>query len=234
MAAQLVRGRAARENLKDFVVETNRHLLRLAAVHYTDMHWMRAVGEVPSAEQVRRMAENEKYIDIKPSNALLLKTLLSTVDEVAELLFRRTFTLVQFEEPCLFTGENPVVHINPSGEDTGFGVVTAEQMYMPVSPIHALVLSHPWAGWPEESVTGTWKLAARLNWFMLIYPNNDELLMHPDVEGHALPGAGHLARGRPWMPRPWWPAGPDPAARPPVFLEFSARRRALERGDAVP
>jgi hypothetical protein len=33
---------------------------------------------------------------------------------------------------------------DPSGESTGYGVPTAEQLYMPVSTTHALVMSHPW------------------------------------------------------------------------------------------
>src|SRR5581483_11017767 len=109
-----------------------------------------------------------------------------------------------FCEPCLFTGEHPVVHITPYADSTGYGVVTAERLYMPLSTTTALVLSHPWAGWPESVVRGTEELARRLNWAMLTHPSNRELLLHPDVAEHPLPAPALLARDA------HWPGGPDP------------------------
>jgi hypothetical protein len=43
----VTRGRHARENLAQFMVENQRHMLALTAQHYTDEDWMRAIGEVP-------------------------------------------------------------------------------------------------------------------------------------------------------------------------------------------
>jgi hypothetical protein len=134
------------------------------------------------------------------------------------MLLRRTWTLVVFDEPCLFTGEHPVVHINPSGGTYGYGVATAERLYMPVSTTNALVLSMPWAGWPETVVYGTRELARRLNWAMLMQPANMELLLHPDVGGHPLPSAAALAKDIHW---PW---GADPASAPPPFLQILGGR----------
>lgn len=65
------------------------------------------------------------------TNAMLLQAMFSSVQEAAEKLDMRTWTLARFDSPCLFTGEHPFVHINPSGESIGFGVVTAEQLYLP-------------------------------------------------------------------------------------------------------
>ncbi len=104
------------------------------------------------------------------------------------------------DSPCLFTGEHPFVHIDPSGESIGFGVMTAEQLYLPTSPTQAVVLSHPWTSWPEAPVEGTMEMATRLNWAMLTHPSNEELLLHPDVPGHPLPSPGLLARNSVW---PW-------------------------------
>jgi hypothetical protein len=222
MAAQLTRGRVIRANLTESLSEVMRMSLSIAAQNYTDAHWLRAVGEVPPPEVIERIANNREHLDIKPTNAVLLDTLLGPAADVAEVLFKRTWSLVRFDEPCLFTAENPVVHINPSGESMGYGAATAEQMYMPVSPERALLLSHPWTSWPEAAVNGTTELATRLNWAMLSYPSNVELLLHPDVERHPLPGAALLATGDSW---PW---GPDPEAAPPVFMEYVGRR---PRGD---
>lgn len=223
MSAQLVRGRASRANLSEFIVDVNRTMMAMKVVHYSDERWVEEVGFVPSVELKDQLLHSEKYFHLKPTTAHLLETQLSSVLEIAGLLHQRTWTLVRFSTPCLFTGEEPVIHINPHGEQWGYGVVTAEQMYMPVTPSLALVLSHPWADWPEAIVTGARELAQRLNWAMLSYPTNEHLLLHPDVEAHPLPGPALLARGGSWP----WP--PDPQAEPPVWLDYVAGRRR-ERG----
>lgn len=70
---------------------------------------------------------------IRLTNAAILQATLSSIADIAAL----HLTLLVFPERCLFTGEHPVVHINPSGESSGYGVLTAERLYMPVSTTHA-------------------------------------------------------------------------------------------------
>lgn len=200
MSAQLSRGRAVREGLAESIVEVNRLLLRLGAVNYSDERLREITGQEPSAELREMMANSEKYVEIQPTNAMLLQAMFSSVQEIAEMIDRRTWTLVRFDSPCLFTGEHPFVRINPSGESLGFGVATAEQLYLPTSPIQAVVLSHPWTSWPEARVKGTMELATRLNWAMLSHPSNEELLLHPDAPNHPLPSPALLARNSVW---PW-------------------------------
>jgi hypothetical protein len=154
MSAQLTRGRVIRENLTRSISELNSMMLKVAAANYTDAHWIDAIGHVPSADELDAILHNEQHFEIQPTNAMLLETLLGSVAEVAENLAKRTWTLARFETPCLFAAENPVVHINPHGEIYGYGVATAERMYMPVSTSHALVLSNPWTSWPEAVVDG--------------------------------------------------------------------------------
>jgi hypothetical protein len=90
---------------------------------------------------------------------------------------------------------------------------------MPVSTTAALVLSHPWAGWPESVVHGTEELARRLNWAMLTHPSNRELLLHPDVEHHPLPSPAKLAHDAHW---PW---GPDPDSATPIYMRYASARQ---------
>jgi hypothetical protein len=73
-------------------------------------------------------------------------------------------------------------------------------------------------------VTGTRQLAERLNWAMLNYPANNELLLHPDVSQHPLPGVALLATAE----STWWPWGEDPEAEPPVYLHYTAARREVQ------
>jgi hypothetical protein len=90
--------------------------------------------------------------------------------------------------------ERPSGHgYEPSGQP-GYGVATADQIYLPVSTPHGLVLSNPWAGWPDALVNGTEELARRLNWAVLSHPPSEELVLHPDIHSHPLPGAAVLSR----------------------------------------
>jgi Protein of unknown function (DUF4238) len=198
ISAQLSRGRAARVALSGSIVEASRLLLRLGAVNYSDERLREITGEVPTPELREMMASSEKYLDIRPTNAMLLEAMFSSVQEIAEIIYKRTWTLACFDSPCLFTGEHPCVHINPSGDSFGFGVITAERLYLPTSPTAALVLSHPWDGWPEAQVNGTPELAARLNWAMLSHPSNEELLLHPDNPSYSLPAPLAIMQNRVW------------------------------------
>jgi hypothetical protein len=165
---------------------------------------------VPTADERERFINNEVHFDIKPTTAYLLETLLTTIDEIAEIIAKRTWTLVTFDEPALFTGEHPLVHINPSGGSLGYGVVTAEQLYLPISTRHGLLMSHPWTSWPEATVHGTPELAERLNWATFTHPSNNELLLHPDVAVHRMPRPSLI------VDRGWSPWGEDPEAAPPA------------------
>ena len=119
MSAQLSRGRSAREGLAESIVEVNRLLLRFGAVNYSDERLRDITGELPTPELRKMMASSEKYLDIRPTNAMLLQAMLSSVQEIAEIVYKRTWTLVRFDSPCLFTGEHPFVPINPSGDSLG-------------------------------------------------------------------------------------------------------------------
>lgn len=220
MAAQLSRGRGIRESFRARLGEAMSMALTLAAQNASDEHFEDVLGHPLSPEERERMVNNRDHITIEPTNAVLLNAALSSVEEIAEILLKRTWTLVVFPEPCLFSGEHPVVHINPSGDDLGYGVMTAERLYMPVSTTVALVLSHPWAGWQEEVVHEGEGLARRLNWAMLTHPSNNELLLHPDICKHPLPSVLDLMRGVRW---PW---GPDPASAHPLGWRYAAEAQA--------
>lgn len=226
MAVQMTRGRHVRENLADFVTGLNQSLVRMAVANNTDEQWLQVAGEVPSEEVKRRAAEGVG-LTVKPTNALLINTLISPIEDVGQMLSQRTWTLVEFSEPCLFSGEDPVVRINPSGEDIGFGVLMAERIYMPVSPTRALVLSHPHSSWPEDRMEGDVELARRLNWAMVTFPTNEELLLHPDIEGYPLPTVSTLANAS----DPWWPWGYDPDSEVPigVSIMLDAQRHQQRR-----
>ena len=225
MSAQLTRGPHVRESLSEFMVKSMRHAVALAAQHYTDEQWMEAIGEVPTPETRRMLIRSEGHFDIQPTTAGLLDVLLANVDEIAGLLMPRSWTLVRFQTGCLFTSIQPVIYMNPSGVG-GYGVATAEQIYLPVSTMHGLVLSTPWAGWPDALVIGTEELARRLNWAVLSFPTSEELLLHPDIESHPMPGAAVLSRGGRWP----WPENAHDGGEMPEYWErlvISRERRRV-------
>lgn len=216
MAAQLSRGRALRANFSEALSEVMSIALSMSAQYGSDEHFESTLGHPLTADERERLLHNKEHMTIRPTNAVLLRSALASIAEVAEKLLMRTWTLAIFAEPWLFTGEHPVVHITPNEDSMGYGVVTAERLYMPVSTTAALVLSHPWAGWPEAVVHGTEELARRLNWAMLTHPSNRELLLHPDIAHHPLPSPAELARNVHW---PW---GPDPDSAPPIYMTYGA------------
>lgn len=218
LSAQLVRGRSPRENLRNHVVELQRLMMKVKVAHYSDRQWEEQVGFVPSDDLKQRLFHSEDHFELTPSTAFLLKAQLAGVEKIAELLYLRTWTLVRFDATCLVTGEEPFTFINPHGESWGYGVKTAEQMYLPVSPTRGLLLSHPWTSWPESLIDGTPDLAMRLNWAILSDQTNEAVVTHPDAERHPLPGVSLLSRPRPWP----WPADPESAG--PVWLQLASGR----------
>ena len=66
---------------------------------------------------------------------------------------------------------------------------------------------------------GTRELATRLNWATFVHPANGELLAHPGVSAHPLPGVGLL-----WRRGLTWPWDPDLEAEPPPSLSLPLSR----------
>lgn len=224
MATQLTRGRVIRNNLSDALSRVMSMALSVAAQNASDEHFRSILGRDLTAQEREMLVHNPDHMTIRTTNAAVLPGLLAPIADAAEALMQRNWTLVVFPEPWLITAENPVVHMNPSGDSMGYGFATAERIYMPVSPTHALVLSHPWAGWPERVVHGIEELAHRLNWAMLSYPSNRELLLHPEVKHHPLPSSALLAKDAHW---PW---GPDPDSAAPIFMHYAVGQRPPRPG----
>jgi hypothetical protein len=180
MAAQLTRGRHFRETTGEAVGKVGAMMLRMAAQHYTDEHWLRTVGYVPTPEEVEALFHQEGF-DIVPAQGLLLDAMLDPIDGGAELLFGRTWTLVRFSEPCLFTSEEPVIF------GGGGGIAMADDIRLVVSPTSALVLSWPGRGLEENVLQGRREDAERINAQTLEWPPSRHLLLAPTVAAHPLP-----------------------------------------------
>jgi hypothetical protein len=65
-------------------------------------------------------------------------------------------SIVEWEEPCLVTCDEPVLLLPWPDTPQGFGVGirTAMEVWMPLDPRRLLVLAHERVGGPEEVVSG--------------------------------------------------------------------------------
>lgn len=116
MAAQLSRGRVIRNNLAEAMSEAMSMALSLSAQNASVEHFEQVLGHPLSAAQREALIYNREHMTIRATNAAILPATLSSIADLADmLLVQRTWTLVVFPEPCVFTGEHPIVHINPSG-----------------------------------------------------------------------------------------------------------------------
>lgn len=185
-AAQLVRGRHFRRQTEPFLQGLDRHTAALMAQHYTDAHWLNAIGRVPSEEEKTTWATSG-LATADERKLQMLDAGLANIDEMTEHLLRRTWTLVGFQQPCLLTSEEPVTLWSPAGSSLGVG--NAEDIGLPVSTTQLLVLTHPGMGLPEEKAVGDDALAAKANARTLSWPPGERLLMSPDIDGHPLDAA---------------------------------------------
>jgi hypothetical protein len=91
---------------------------------------------------------------------------------------------------------------SPTDHMYGIGPATADEVRLPISPTHALVLTPPEPGRNpfdrsnrEHTYAGTRAAARRLNWGTLTFPPSERLLLSPDVEQHPLPATLTQANG---------------------------------------
>lgn len=183
IAAQLVRGRHFRRQTEPFLQGLDRHMAALKAQHYTDAHWLSALGRVPSEEEKATWATHGLATPDERKRQML-DAGLANVDEMTDYLLRRAWTLVSFQQPCLLTSEEPVTLWSPAGGPLGLG--SAEDIGLPVSPTQLLVLVRPDMGLPEGKAVGDDALAAKANARTLAWRPAERLLMSPDIAGHPL------------------------------------------------
>jgi hypothetical protein len=97
------------------------------------------------------------------------------------------WTLVEFDEPCLFTSGHPVVYLveTPPPPMVGVGFGTAGATYVPLTPMCALTIRPVQVD--DRVLRGTPELARKLNVRVLTAQLSDQLLLSPDVPTHPLP-----------------------------------------------
>jgi hypothetical protein len=172
-----------RELTAEFMGKLDRQATWLRLANATPEYWKAHLGYVPSEGEREAWAQGAPTpFDSRQLDVLAAQ--IGSIDVVTELLLGRTWTLVSFEEPCLFTSDEPVTMV--SGKRMA-AVGTADDIALPVSTNKALVLSWPDSGLDETVMHAGGDFAARLNERTLWWPPARGLLVSLDVQSHPLP-----------------------------------------------
>ena len=160
---------------------------------------LESVGHEPSEEaitQVEEVVKNPHKYEIVPSKEMILNAQLKQLPAIAEVLLRRDWHIVTFDEPTLITSDNPVL-LKP--DDTqpyywlrGVGLGTAQEIWFPLTSTRLLVLSHPDYTGPRI-LKGTPQLAQRAN---------EVQLASSYMEAYGLPAIMKHYDGKPLGARP--------------------------------
>lgn len=212
MAAQLTRGESFRELDRRASEGLMKHVLRITAAQ-SEVWWsrflehLRADGEeIPdiSREAFVDFIERDEY-EIKPSPEHTTELMLLPMKDLAEIIFRFGWQVVRFDRPCLFTSEDPISFWRPPTESNlvrGIGLVTSDEVRMPLDPQTALVLTHPELGFPDRTGSGSERAAGWMNFSTWAGRPSRPLVLCPDIERHPLPTLGDLYRDRLSPPLP--------------------------------
>jgi hypothetical protein len=199
MALQVTRGRDFLDDmnaLEEYMTKT------MIALDSRDPNSMRRrledAGLAPSDENMellREMMDKPDSYRLRVHPAHLLKTAIETGIEMLPYLGGRTWNLVVLPEPILVTSDHPLtLHSKPEsrGPIGSVGLMTADEVWMPLDPTRLLVMTHPdteprVGTLPEKVVPSiNLRIAAECHEWVVARPGNP----------HAA-GIAELLRGRP-------------------------------------
>jgi hypothetical protein len=181
IAAQPTRGRHFRDTTSGFMARLARHTVALVAKHYSDERIEAITGEVPTPKAREMLAKGA--VDLQPTQAPLLEAMLDPINMLTVGMINRDWVLIEFDEPCLFTSDEPVWSDGPW--------LIAPEIRLPLSPQRVLVLGRPDLGLQERTVRCTLDQARLVNLGTLLHEASTSLLLAPDVASYPLPPADY-------------------------------------------
>ncbi|MGE5736356.1 MAG: DUF4238 domain-containing protein [Acidobacteriota bacterium] len=193
LAFQFVRGTATREASILWYQELARHTGKIATPEIVKAELERQ-GEVMSLGEAQELVdfarEGDYRIDISPKANVHLRGALPNALEVIPFFERRTWMVLDFDQPRLISSDEPIVLIGDSravGEPTGVG--TAGEIVVVTDPSHALVLVRPDKNARECRSPGTAAMADLINKHVAFNAHR-YVVCHPDcvpLQGFTLP-----------------------------------------------
>jgi hypothetical protein len=194
LSTQMTRGESFKRTTDDWIDEVSKTMLKMKAAHAGDM-WPEFLKSLGEPEDLMTAGEFIESIDkdrftVRPSAEQLLNLRLVAVEEMAAIFVQMSWHCARFDEPCLFTSEEPVTYWrepSPGSEFLGIGAATTDEVRIALSPRMALVLVHPRWAFKDGQMKGTREEAALLNFGNLIFRPGFPIVRSPDVDHHPLP-----------------------------------------------
>lgn len=202
LAAQVTRGETFREMDRQMAEGVGKKILKVGAAHSEDW-WDRFQAdskergeELPdvSREDYVRFIESDEYT-IRHSPELRTELMLSPLRDLAEIFFDFGWHTVHFEEPCLFSSEEPISYWRPplpGFMGRGIGPLTSDEVRLPLSPQVALILTHPRFEFQDRAGLGGRRASAWINYWTWRFRPATPLVLCPDVPEHPLPSPVEL------------------------------------------
>ena len=154
IALQYVRGPMSRQIASDFNLASYAKVAQTATPEIIQAE-LRRQGKPTTFHEARRLVkfarnpqrrvEHQAIAGKKRGAASVLHVhnVLPLADTIAPLLMRRSWTILEFSEACLVTGDEPVVPV-AVGKEPGepIGIKTADRIIFPLDPRHLLMMSN--------------------------------------------------------------------------------------------
>ncbi len=146
IALQMTRGTRFREFLKEIANE----MMKLAArAHASVPGAVEAIaGDEATADDIQefRAILREGRFDVTPNQSASVINALKAAEELVPPIGLKRWSLLRTDTPLIVTSDNPITlwrqALGPQ-DNWGVGVLTADELALPVDPRHALILRHP-------------------------------------------------------------------------------------------
>lgn len=169
-ATQCCRGEWMRDAVNKMMIEDFRAVTR-AITPESYREWHREVeGSEPDEDEVRKIinfAQNENRYRVQLTSEANghLEMMLKTALDLVPYFHYRNWLLLEFDEPILVTGDEPVAVVGRSTlpGSAPIGIGTADEVVMALDSRHALVMVHPKIQAEERRYAGTVEMAAVVN-----------------------------------------------------------------------
>jgi hypothetical protein len=174
LAFQHVRGRTTREALVEYT-KLNMRVLGSFATPALVLERARAEGEDMTEEQAAETAEDLRTgrFDLVPAHPanVHLGSAFKTPTETVPFFYGRKWQVLEFDEPCLITSDEPVALIrdDPSTPGEGGGLPSVRRIVFPIDPRRALVMFRPDSSEAEGWLRGRPDDATMINRHVAFY-----------------------------------------------------------------
>lgn len=169
LAFQFVRGESTRDAITAMMIANYRKVVSLLTPEMLRRQSREMGLEAQTDEDIRELWEfaqsSEKYkVEVNDEAAAHLGFGLPIALELMPFFMKRHWSILEFDEPLLLTGDEPLALIGETLEPGEIGgVATAPQIVFATDPHHALVMIRPDLADRDDRHKGTARMATIIN-----------------------------------------------------------------------